>query len=119
MNGGKLSYAADFDELAQIQNLLAAADVVIESRDPRRWPAAASAPKMSHREMVGYGCGSPATALTASGPTGRAFGNDAAVSGGLVGTAGDGPVFRATPSPTPDGVARRARGIRVAEPWRR
>lgn len=90
MNSGKLCYAADFDAPGELRALLAHADVVIESSRPAA--------------LVRHGLGPvdvPARAgrvwirVTGHGGHGdradwAAFGDDAAVSGGLVGA---GPVF--------------------------
>ncbi len=93
MNGGKLSYAADFDEPAALRTILAAADVVIES----------SRAAALERRGLGPRDATPRDGrvwlrITGHGADGEragwvAFGDDAAVSGGLVGTADDGPVF--------------------------
>jgi crotonobetainyl-CoA:carnitine CoA-transferase CaiB-like acyl-CoA transferase len=90
MNGGKLSYAADFDEPAALRQLLGAADVVIES----------SRPAALTRRGVGPTDVAPRDGrvwlrITGHGTDGEradwvAFGDDAAVSGGLVrGAQGD------------------------------
>ena len=86
MNGGKLSYAVDFDSGA-VRRLLSVADIVIESSRPaalrRRRLDADSVPGRPGRiwlRINGY-CDQPDRS---------AFGDDAAVAGGLV---GDGPVF--------------------------
>lgn len=90
MNSGKLCYSADFDDAAELRALLANADVVIESSRAaalsRRGLGAADVPARDGRvwiRVTGHG-----------GRGGRAdwvgFGDDAAVSGGLVGS---GPVF--------------------------
>jgi CoA-transferase family III len=93
MNSGKLSYAVDFDEPSQLQRLLEAADVVIESSRPEA---------LAHR---GFGPTDAAARdgrvwvrITGHGADGEranwvAFGDDAAVSGGLVGGADRDPVF--------------------------
>ncbi len=91
MNFGKLSYAVDFDtDIDVLRELLAAADIVIESSRPaaltRRGLSAADVPARAGRVW-----------LRISGYTGQpvraAFGDDAAVAGGLVGADPDGPVF--------------------------
>jgi hypothetical protein len=93
MNTGKLSYAVDFDEPSGLRRLLDAADVVIESSRPAA---------LTHR-----GLGPTAVAprdgrvwlrITGHGAQGEranwvAFGDDAAVSGGLVGGTDSDPVF--------------------------
>ena len=93
MNGGKLSYTADFNEPAALRTILAAADVVIES----------SRSAALERRGLGPRDATPRDGrvwlrITGHGADGEragwvAFGDDAAVSGGLVGTADDGPVF--------------------------
>ena len=93
MNVGKLSYAADFDAPAQIQHLLSAADVVIESSRPAALTRRGLGP-----HDVTLRDGRVWLRITGHGAEGEyadwvAFGDDAAVSGGLVGTADDGPVF--------------------------
>ncbi len=88
MNFGKLCYAVDFDtETNALRELLTAADVVVEgSRPPalrRRGLSADDVPARAGRvwlRISGY----------AGQPDRAAFGDDAAVAGGLVGT---GPVF--------------------------
>ncbi|MBO0866920.1 MAG: CoA transferase, partial [Mycobacterium sp.] len=91
MNFGKLSYAIDFDnDIDALRELLAAADVVIEASRPaafaRRGLSANAIPGRAGRvwlRISGY-----------TGQPGRtAFGDDAAVAGGLVGEGADGPVF--------------------------
>jgi hypothetical protein len=86
MNAGKLSYAVDFDTDA-VRALLGAADIVIEGSRPaalrRRALDADSVPARPGRiwlRINGYH----------DEPDRAAFGDDAAVAGGLV---GDGPVF--------------------------
>jgi hypothetical protein len=93
MNSGKLSYAVDFGEPPALRRLLEVADVVIESSRPGA---------LAHR-----GLGPTDTALrdgrvwlriTGHGADGEranwvAFGDDAAVSGGLVGGTDTEPVF--------------------------
>src|SRR5271170_8320128 len=89
MNFGKLSYAVDFDDDA-LRQLLTAADIVIEGSRPaalrRRQLSADDLP--GRRGLIwlrikGY----------RDQPQRAAFGDDAAVAGGLVGAAADGPVF--------------------------
>ncbi|MGX9789161.1 CoA transferase [Mycobacterium sp. MMS18-G62] len=93
MNTGKLSYTVDFDRPAGLRQLLEAADVVIESSRPAA---------LEHRSLgpadVAPRDGRVWLRITGHGTDGDranwvAFGDDAAVSGGLVGTAHDGPVF--------------------------
>ena len=91
MNSGKLSYAVDFDEPSALRQLLEAADVVIES----------SRPRLARRGWAN-GCraadGRVWLRITGHGTDGEradwvAFGDDAAVSGGLVRGTEDGPEF--------------------------
>ncbi|MGV7271006.1 CoA transferase [Mycobacterium persicum] len=91
INGEKLSYCLDFDEQAdELRQLLTVADIVIEGSRPialarRRLGPDHIAPRPGRiwLRVSGYGeqSGRPA------------FGDDAAVAGGLVGSAADGPVF--------------------------
>jgi hypothetical protein len=89
VNGEKLSYCVDFDTQAEeLRELLAVADVVIEGSRPaalarRRLGPGDVAPRPGRiwLRINGYDTPRPA------------FGDDAAVAGGLVGTAADGPVF--------------------------
>jgi hypothetical protein len=91
MNFGKLSYAVDFDnDIDALRQLLSVADVVIEgSRTAalrRRQLSAVDVPGQPGRiwlRINGY----------RDQPYRPAFGDDAAVAGGLVGAASDGPVF--------------------------
>ena len=89
MNGEKLSYCVDFDGGAdELRELLAVADIVIEG----------SRPAALERRGLGPGKVAPRPGriwLRISGydDLRPAFGDDAAVAGGLVGTASDGPVF--------------------------
>jgi hypothetical protein len=91
MNSGKLCYAVDFDRQGgALRRLLAAADIVIEgSRRAglrRRQLSADDVPARPGRiwlRINGY----------RDQPDRPAFGDDAAVAGGLVGAAADGPVF--------------------------
>ena len=91
INGEKLSYCIDFDSQAdQLRQLLMVADVVIEGSRPaalarRRLGPDHLAPRDGRiwLRITGY-----------DDDSGRpAFGDDAAVAGGLVGTSVDGPVF--------------------------
>lgn len=93
MNGGKLSYAADFDEATALRQLLEAADVVIESSRP-----AALARRGVGPTDVAPRSGRVWLRITGHGTDGEsadwvAFGDDAAVSGGLVRGAEDDPQF--------------------------
>jgi hypothetical protein len=91
MNAGKLSYCVDFDsESDALRRLLSAADIVIEgSRRAalrRRGLSAEDVPAQPGRiwlRVNGY----------RDQPNRPAFGDDAAVAGGLVGADDDGPVF--------------------------
>ncbi len=91
MNSGKLSYAVDFDDDSDaLRRLLAAADIVIEGSRP----AALRRRRLSAEHLPGK----PGRIwLRISGyreqPQRPAFGDDAAVAGGLVGVGADGPVF--------------------------
>lgn len=91
INGEKLFYGIDFDSQAgELQALLAAADIVIEGSrsaalERRRLGPDDVSPRAGRiwLRITGYDdhCGRPA------------FGDDAAVGGGLVGSAAGGPVF--------------------------
>ncbi|WP_297732196.1 CoA transferase [Mycobacterium sp.] len=89
INGEKLSYCIDFDSQAdELRDLLAVADIVIEGSRPaalvrRRLGPDDVAPRAGRiwLRISGYDDARPA------------FGDDAAVAGGLVGIAADGPVF--------------------------
>lgn len=91
INGDKLSFCVDFDRDArELRALLDVADVVLEGSRPAALARRGLGPDdLAPRagriwlRISGYGdgCGRPA------------FGDDAAVAGGLVGTDGDGPVF--------------------------
>jgi hypothetical protein len=95
MNGEKLSYSLDFDSQAdELRELLAVADIVIEGSRPaaltrRRLGPEHIAPRAGRiwLRISGYG----------QDPARPAFGDDAAVAGGLVSTGGpagfEGPVF--------------------------
>jgi hypothetical protein len=91
MNFGKLSYAVDFDSGSDaLRRLLSAADIVIEGSRP----AALRRRRLSAEDLPGR----PGRIWLHIGgyrdqPHRPAFGDDAAVAGGLVGAAGDGPVF--------------------------
>ncbi|MBU9762412.1 CoA transferase [Mycobacterium sp. TNTM28] len=93
MNGGKLSYATDFDEPADLAALLDVADVVIEASRP-----AALARRGLGPDTVAVRPGRIWLRITGHGTEGQraewvAFGDDAAVSGGLVGYRDGTPVF--------------------------
>jgi hypothetical protein len=93
MNSGKLSYSVDFDQPAALRRLLDAADIIIESSRPAA---------LAHR---GFGptdiaprTGKVWVRITGHGAAGEqanwvAFGDDAAVSGGLVDGIDSDPVF--------------------------
>jgi hypothetical protein len=91
INGGKLSYCLDLDRGAgELRDLLAVSDIVIEGSRP----AALARRRLGPRDVA------PRAGriwLRINGydeDSGRpAFGDDAAVAGGLVGVAPDGPVF--------------------------
>jgi crotonobetainyl-CoA:carnitine CoA-transferase CaiB-like acyl-CoA transferase len=91
MNFGKLSYAVDFDDDTDaVRHLLTAADIVIEGSRPatlrRRGLSADDVPGRPGRiwlRIRGY----------RGQPYRSAFGDDAAVAGGLVGDGTRGPVF--------------------------
>ena len=93
MNRGKLSYAVEFDDRTAMRRLLEAADVVIEASRPaalvRRGLGPTDVSPRAGRvwlRLTGYGSdGDMATRV--------AFGDDAAVAGGLVEYGTDGPVF--------------------------
>jgi CoA transferase family III len=93
MNNGKLSYSVDFDEPSGLRRLLEVADVVIESSRPAA---------LTHRGLGPTGvtqrAGGVWLRITGHGTDGEhanrvAFGDDAAVSGGLVGGTDDEPAF--------------------------
>jgi hypothetical protein len=94
LHGGHRSVVLDFRSpsgRAALAALLAVADVVIEASRPRALAQLGLAPEMiPHRDgqvwlsITGYGRGDAATAELV------AFGDDAAVAGGLVGWTGDG-----------------------------
>jgi hypothetical protein len=108
MNAGKLSYAVDFNDADRLRALLHVADVVIESARPaglrRRGlghDAIAARPGRVWLRITGHGAdGEQANWV--------AFGDDAAVAGGLVGTDGTAPVFCA------DAVADPLTGLQSA-----
>ena len=93
MNSGKLSYAVNFDEPKGLRRLLEVAAVVIESSRPA---------SLAHRGLGPTGIarrdGRVWLRITGHGADGEranwvAFGDDAAVSGGLVGGTDSEPVF--------------------------
>ncbi|MFN6554458.1 CoA transferase [Mycolicibacterium septicum] len=93
MNSGKLSYAVDFDDPRDLAALIQVADVVIEASRPaalsRRGLGPDTGPARPGRiwlRITGHG-----TAGEKAGWV--AFGDDAAVSGGLVGYREGAPVF--------------------------
>ncbi|OBF29168.1 CoA transferase [Mycobacterium sp. ACS4331] len=94
MNGGKLCYAVDFDrDREALSRLLQAADVVLEGSRPdalaRRGLGPHDLPPLPGRvwlRVTGYG-------TDVAGRDRVAFGDDAAVAGGLVGRGADSPVF--------------------------
>jgi hypothetical protein len=91
MNFGKLSYAVDFDnDIDALRQLLSVADVVIEGSRP----AALRRRQLSAVDVRGQP-GRIWLRISAyrDQPYRPAFGDDAAVAGGLVGAASDGPVF--------------------------
>ncbi|MCV7216560.1 CoA transferase [Mycobacterium crocinum] len=90
MNHGKLSYTVDFDS-NRIAALLAVADVVIEGSRP----GVLARRGLSPETLVGPD-GRIWLRITGHGPDSPrvAFGDDAAVAGGLVDTSPSGPVFR-------------------------
>lgn len=93
MNAGKLSYETDFDHPDDLRRLLVAADVVIESSRP-----AALARRGLGPSHVPARPGRIWARITGHGSAGEcadwvAFGDDAAVSGGLVAGTADAPEF--------------------------
>jgi hypothetical protein len=90
MNSGKLSYAVDFDEPARLQSLLEIADVVIESSRPAALVQRGLGPMPRDGQVW--------LRITGHGTDGEranwvAFGDDAAVSGGLVDGTDNDPQF--------------------------
>ena len=90
MNSGKLSYAADFDDPCELRKLLDAADVVIESSRPAALANRGLGPTSRDGQIW--------LRITGHGTDGDhanwvAFGDDAAVSGGLVRGGKDDPEF--------------------------
>lgn len=95
MNAGKLCYAVDFGQPNELRPLLSVADVVIESSRPDALVNRGLGP-----DDVAARDGRVWLRITGHGTEGErghwvGFGDDAAVSGGLVGSdpAGSGPVF--------------------------
>ncbi|OBF02914.1 acyl-CoA transferase [Mycobacterium sp. ACS4054] len=90
MNGEKLSYCLDFDAQAdELRALLAAADVVIEGSRPAALTRRGLGP-----DQIEPRAGRIWLRINGHEEDGRpAFGDDAAVAGGLVGAAAGGPVF--------------------------
>lgn len=94
MNGGKLAYAVDFEEPHDLAALIRVADVVIEASRPvalaRRGlgPGTAAAPRPGQiwLRITGHGASGEQAGWVA-------FGDDAAVSGGLVEYEGGTPIF--------------------------
>jgi hypothetical protein len=108
MNGGKLCYTADFTDTSRLRALLSVADVVIEASRPaglaRRGLGPDDVPARDGRvwlSITGYGA-------DGDGANRVAFGDDAAVAGGLVGRSARGPVFCA------DAVADPLTGLHAA-----
>lgn len=107
VNSGKLCYAADVGD-DELRALLSAADVVIEASRPaaliRRGlgpDAVAGRDGRVWLRITGYGTAGECAQRVA-------FGDDAAVAGGLVGESGDGPVF------TGDAIADPLTGLEAA-----
>lgn len=93
MNGGKLSYAVDFEDPRDLAALIQVADVVVEASRP-----AALARRGLGPDVVAARPGRIWLRITGHGSEGEkadwvAFGDDAAVSGGLVGYREGAPVF--------------------------
>ncbi|GAC1403807.1 MAG: CoA transferase [Mycobacterium sp.] len=93
MNNRKLSYAVDFDEPSGVRRLLEVADVVIESSRPSALTRRGLGPTDVTRRAGGVWL-----RITGHGTEGAhanwvAFGDDAAVSGGLVGGTSRDPAF--------------------------
>lgn len=108
MNSGKLSYAMHFDS-PELRRLLSLADVVIEGSRPaalrRRglgFDQVAGRPGRIWLQITGHGAAGERAGWVA-------FGDDAAVSGGLVGTSGGAPVFAG------DALADPLTGLQAAE----
>lgn len=89
MNGEKLSYCVDFDDHAgALRALLTVADIVIEGSRP-----AALTRRRLGPDDIEPGRGRIWLRVKGYDGTRPGFGDDAAVAGGLVGVAADGPVF--------------------------
>ena len=91
VNHGKLSYAVDFDrDHDRLRALLMAADIVIEGSRPGVLARRGLSP-----EILPGPDGRVWLRISGHGPDSQraAFGDDAAVAGGLVGTGENGPVF--------------------------
>jgi hypothetical protein len=89
INRGKLSYCVDFDSQSdELRDLLAVADIVIEGSRP-----AALARRRLGPDDIAPRAGRIWLRITGYDDPRPAFGDDAAVAGGLVGAAMDGPVF--------------------------
>jgi hypothetical protein len=91
MNGGKLSYCLDFDRHAgELCELLSVADIVIEGSRPAALTRRGLGP-----DQIASRAGRVWLRITGHGgrSTRPAFGDDAAVAGGLVGSSTEGPVF--------------------------
>jgi hypothetical protein len=89
INGEKLSYCLDFDGQAdELRQLLAVADIVIEGSRP-----AALVRRRLGPDHIAPRAGRIWLRITGYHDQRPAFGDDAAVAGGLVGTSVDGPVF--------------------------
>lgn len=109
MNAQKLSYCLDFDDDAEeLRELLEAADIVIEGSRP-----AALARRRLGPEHIAARPGRIWLRISGYGEHSRrpAFGDDAAVAGGLVGVAADGPVFCADAIADPLAGLESARAI--------
>jgi hypothetical protein len=89
INGEKLSYCLDFDgEADELRELLAVADIVIEGSRP-----AALARRRLGPDHVAPRPGRIWLQITGYDGQRPAFGDDAAIAGGLAGASADGPVF--------------------------
>ncbi|HSS24828.1 MAG TPA: CoA transferase [Mycobacterium sp.] len=90
INGEKLSYCVDFDGQAdELRELLAVADIVIEGSRPAALDRRRLGP-----DHVAPRAGRIWLRITGYDDSGRpAFGDDAAIAGGLAGASADGPVF--------------------------
>ncbi|GJN96204.1 CoA transferase [Mycobacterium marinum] len=109
MNAQKLSYCLDFDDDAEeLRELLQAADIVIEGSRP-----AALARRRLGPEHIAARSGRIWLRISGYREHSRrpAFGDDAAVAGGLVGVAADGPVFCADAIADPLAGLESARAI--------